>query len=174
MPGRRLHLKRGRASRRSVARDLRYLNLWAERLSRAEFFSDDRYWDFKLPISTATAEEAKRTPRAERRILKALARGVDVLRGRDDLRDIPYIRFSIFVCPEPSHFDSRITLYFDRDYYASKYNVASRLPDSQNPFVQHSLLIPEGFIASGTRFSYRDDWTGMPITEEHWMYGDPV
>lgn len=173
--GRRLYLKRGRPDRRETRLDLQCLTQWAASLGHAELYNDDRYQDFKLGISDATAFEAERRPIVERRIMKALLQGADNLVHRVEQYDLPYARVAVLAMPKPGYFWSRVTLFYDEDYYRSKWFGDKGLPVADGPAAAHGLSLPAGFGASGIHVKMPDkDSPGGFWEEIRWTYGQPV
>lgn|GEM_PF-5224108 len=173
--GRRLFLKRGRPDPRETRLDLQGLTRWAEGLGAADLYTDDHYQDFKLGISDATAFEAMRRPIVERRIMEALLTGAENLAGNPGRKGLPYSRVAVLAMPMPGHFWSRVTLFYDADYYRSKWFGDKGLPITEGPAARHGLSLPKGFDASGIHFSMPDEDAPDGIWEEiRWTYGEPV
>lgn len=166
-------MARGRPDPRETRLDLQSLTQWAASLGRAELYTDDRYQDFKLGISDATAFEAMRRPIVERRIMKALLKGAENLANNAARNGLPYSRVAVLAMPKPGHFWSRVTLFYDEDYYRSKWFGDQSLLVSDGPAAAHELSLPAGFGASGIHVKMPDEDSPGGFWEEiRWTYGE--
>ena len=172
--GRSLTLTRGRLRSSSLRRELIWLSRWSASLSRARIYADDKYWNFKIPVSSGLAQEAVRSPRLERQVLRLLLLGAENLRSNHALEAFPNARVAALVTTQPDYFSSEVTVFLNSDYYQQFTYDESQLNGAISPLERHNIELPQGFSAWGTRFSYHDDWSGRETTEEHWTFGEQI
>ena len=162
---------RGRPSPREVRLDLKHLEKWADAIADAPLY-EDTYINFKIPISSGTASLAQRYPAIERRILKALLKAAQHLANHRRRETYKYFRVAALTTPTSYH-SSEATIFLDADY-CRKFWYDNALPYTEAPLYKHKLILPEGWQASGERWTYKDDKDGTSWPVEDWTFGEPA
>lgn len=136
------------------------------------------FWDYKLQIPQSFVEGHWATTKTKRICMVALLQTCAVLRSQKPTDTFAKVVASISV---PSMFSSRVTVFFDHDYYrdffnrSGPYQIWSPLPKNRSLAsewrlpVEPELRLPE----LGYRETIKsDEDEDLEYTGEIWFYGD--
>lgn len=164
---------------RGIARRLRAIRQWPERLSRVMphdvWTSDERYWNWKIPVASSLVQGRYATNATRRACAQGLIDATALLLAQkpDDARSI---RVLCAICL-PDMFASEVCIYLKEDYFnahlSEQVNIFGerRVIRDRKLSSEWELSVPLGMSELGVTVTVIDD-DDRPYTYECWYFGE--